>query len=282
MEAASFKVTPDNFQTEVVERSQNVPVLLLFWADQVPPSVEARQTIEGLTATYAGKVVLGLCDVAEDQTLAQHLQVRGLPALRVVSQGKIIEQLDGPQDELQLRALMDALTQSPAEAIKAQLEAVIASGDYETAVAMLQQAVNEEPGNQGFRVEFADVLVRKGDLDDARTVLASIPEDTEERDRPQNRLEFVEEAAGFEDLEELERRISADGDDLEARYQRSVRYAVSDAFEDALEDAMHILRTDRAFRDDIGRLTMIRIFSVLGKGNPMAAAYRRRMFNFMH
>ena len=46
--------------------------------------------------------------------------------------------------------------------------------------------------------------------------------------------------------------------------------------------AMDILRNDREFRDDIGRLTMVRIFPLLGKGNETAGRYRRKMFNFMH
>ena len=45
---------------------------------------------------------------------------------------------------------------------------------------------------------------------------------------------------------------------------------------------MTILQQDRKFRDDIGRTTMIRIFTLLGKGSELAGAYRRRMFNFMH
>ena len=45
---------------------------------------------------------------------------------------------------------------------------------------------------------------------------------------------------------------------------------------------MEILRADREFRDDIGRLTMIRAFAMLGKGNDLATRYRRKMFNFMH
>ena len=78
------------------------------------------------------------------------------------------EGLDGPADETQLRSLLDALTQSPTDMLKGQLDQIIASGDFDTAVTLLQQAVNEEPNNQGFRVELADVLVRKGGLDDAR------------------------------------------------------------------------------------------------------------------
>ena len=45
---------------------------------------------------------------------------------------------------------------------------------------------------------------------------------------------------------------------------------------------MEILRGDREFREDIGRLTMIRVFGMLGKGNEIAGKYRRKMFNLMH
>ena len=278
----AVNINPDTFQTEVVEASQAQPVLLLFWADQVPPSVQTKQVVEDLVGQFQGKVKLALSDVSQDQTLAQHLRVQGLPSLRIVHQGKIVEQVDGPVDAAQLRPLLDALTQSPADMLKAQLDQIIASEDWETAVGLLQQAVNEEPNNMAFRVEMADVLVRKGDLDDARTVLASIPDETEERERPQNRLEFVEEAAGFDDIATLTEKVAADDNDLEAKYQLSVQLLVRGEVEAGLEAAMDILRTDREFRDDIGRLTMIRAFSMLGKGHELAGKYRRKMFNFMH
>ncbi|NKC01122.1 MAG: tetratricopeptide repeat protein [Pseudomonadales bacterium] len=280
MEAVT--ITPDTFQTEVVEASQSQPVVLVFWAEQVPPSVQSRQVVEGLVGQFQGKVKLALSDVAEDQTMAQHLRVQGLPAVRVVHQGKIVEQIDGPVDEEQLRTLLDTLTQSPADLLKDQLDQIIASEDWETAMAMLQEAVNEEPNNMGFRVELADVLVRKGDLDDARTVLASVPEDTEDRDRPQNRLEFVEEAAGFDSIDSLRQQLETDPDSLEAKYQLSVQLLVAGQAEAGLEAAMDILRLDREFRDDIGRLTMIRAFAMLGKGHELSGKYRRKMFNFMH
>ncbi len=278
----AMNVTPETFQTEVVERSQSVPVVLLFWADQVPPSVQAKQTIENLLPAFGEKLGFAVSDVAQDQSLAQHLRVQGLPSIRIVHQGKIVDQLDGPVDESQLRTLFDALTQSPADMLKAQLDQILTAGDYDTAVQMLQQAVNEEPNNMAFRVELADVLVRKGDHDDARTVLASIPEDTAERDRPQNRLEFAEEAAGLASRAELDRELKADANNLEAKYQLCVRCVVDGDVEMALEHAMDILRTDREFRDDIGRLTMIRIFALLGKGDAVASRFRRKMFNFMH
>jgi putative thioredoxin len=288
MEAGSyvFDVSPETFQTEVVEKSQQTPVLILFWADQVPPSLDTRRVLETLVARQQGKVLLGLVDVARDQALAQHLRVQGLPSLRVVKGGQLVHQLDGPQTETTLQNLIDELTLSPADSLRGALDQLLATGDYGRALQMLQQAVTEEPQNLAFKVELADVLILTGAVDDARGVLAGIPEDTEQRERPQTRLEVLEEAAGMPEVAELQAALQTalqqDSDDLELRYQLAVRLAAAGDYPQALDNAMAVLQADRTFRDDIGRLTMIRIFNLLGKGSDVAASYRRRMFAFMH
>jgi len=277
-----FQVTPENFQAEVVERSQQLPVLLLFWADQVMESRDTRQTLETLVRQYAGKVVLGLVDVAQDQTLAQHLRVQGLPSLRVVQGGQIVQQADGPQPESAFKALLDQLTLSPADLLQAELAEVLERRDFDTAITMLRQALKEEPQNDAARVELADVLIRAGRLDDGRELLAVVPEAADERERPQTRLELHEEAAALGTRAEAEQALAGDPDDLEACYRLAVLAAVAEDYEAGLEQAMHILQRDRKFRDDIGRLTMIRIFTLMGKGSELASKYRRRMFAFMH
>ena len=275
-------VTVETFQTEVVDRSQSMPVVVLFWAEQVPPSVQTKALLETLLDQYAGKFALALSDVATDQNLAQRLQVPGLPCIRVVHKGQIVDQLDGPAEEQQLRAILDQHTQSLDDAIAGDLQQVLERGDFETATRLLQAAIEEEPNNQSLRVDLADVLVRKGDLEDARTVLASIKDDTVERQRPQTRLEFLEEAAGMPTLEELLSIVASDDADLEAKYQLAVCHVAAEEYEQALLVSLDILRADREFREDLGRTTMIRVFEVLGKGNELAGKYRRKMFNLMH
>jgi thioredoxin-like negative regulator of GroEL len=70
--------------------------MLLFWAPQVLPSAEVRSELESLARPYQGKVFIGLVDVSRDAALAQHLRVQGLPSMRVVHEGQIVHQLDGP------------------------------------------------------------------------------------------------------------------------------------------------------------------------------------------
>ena len=280
--SAPIDVSVETFQSEVVDRSQSLPVVVLFWAEQVPPSVQVKSQLEIMLGQYQGKFALALSDVALDQNLAQRLQVPGLPCIRVVYKGQIVDQLDGPADEEQLRGMLDEHTQSLDDAIAGDLQQALEQKDFATAVAMLQAAIEEEPNNQALRVDIADVLVRKGDLQDARTVLASIKEDVADRSRPQTRLEFMEEAAAMPELEELTAAVEADSANLDLKYQLAVRHVVAERYEESLLVGLEILQADRSFRDDLGRLTMIRVFDVIGKGNELAGQYRRKMFNLMH
>ena len=277
-----FEVELPSFQAEVVERSRQTPVVLLFWTDQVAPAAETKAALERLARQYQGKFALALSDIAKDQTLAQQLRVQGIPSIRVIKDGQLADQMEGPQGENALRELIERLTQSPSEALRTQLDEYLAAEDYDGALAVLKEAIAAEPNNTGFKVEWADVLLRKGDVDGGRTVLATIPEDTEERDRPATRLEILEEAAGMGTLRDAIAETQADGDDLDARYRVAVLLASERRYEEALEAAMAILRRDRTYREDAGRLTMIRIMALMGKGSDVAKRYRRRMFNFLH
>ena len=277
-----FEIDPNTFQTDVVERSKQVPVILLFWTDQVAPAADTKRVLETLVAQYQGKFALGLSDVAKDQALAQQLRVQGIPSIRVVADGQITEQMEGPQGEAALRELVDKLTMSGSDLLRDQLAVHLASEDWDNALAILQQAIDEEPNNAGYKVEWADLLVRKGDLDGARTVVATIPEETPDRERPVTRLEIAEEAAGMGNREDVQVELDADPSDLDLRYRASILCAAGGQYEEALEHAMFILQTDREFQDDIGRATMVRIMALLGKDADIAKRYRRRMFNFMH
>ncbi len=277
-----FPADPQNFQSDVIERSNELPVIVLFWAEQMPETVAARDFLDTQVNARSGKVLLALVDVASDQSLAQHLQVQTLPSIRVVKDGQLLEQIDGPQPEEALIALCDRLTLSSAEVLKEQLADLLETKDFDAALAILKSAIEEEPGNAAFRVELADVLILLGNTNEAKSVLAGIGDDVPDVARPRARLLFVEEASDLGDLDALKEQLSEKTGDLETQYSLAVCYAAENKIEEALESALEILCADRKFRDDIGRLTMLRIFDLLPQGNALATTFRRRMFNFMH
>ena len=277
-----FEIELPSFQADVVERSRRMPVVVLFWTDQVAPAAETKSVLERLAGQYQGKFALALSDIAKDQTLAQQLRVQAIPSIRVVKDGQIIEQMEGPQGENALRQLIDGLTQSPSDQLKTQLAAYLQAEDFDGALAVLQQAVQAEPGNAAFKVEWADVMLIQGDIEGGRTVLAAIPEDAAERQRPATRLALLEEAADMGSLADALAAVASDETDLDARYRAAILLTRERRYTQALEQAMAILQQDRQYRDEIGRLTMVRIMSLLEKGSDVAKQYRRRMFNFLH
>ena len=242
----SVNVSMENFQTEVVDASQNLPVVLLFWAEQVPQSVQVKNLVEQVLADYQGKASLALSDVAQDQTLAPRLQVQGLPSIRIIHKGAVAEQVDGPIDETQLRTIMDGLTQSSIEALQGDLDQLMANGDFAAASAILQQSIQDEPNNQSLRVELADVLVRKGDIDDARTVLASISEETDGRSRPQNRWNSLKRLQAWAAWKSCRRWLSQTRRSG-ARYALAVLQVVAEEYEGSLLNCLDILRENRSF-----------------------------------
>jgi len=118
--------------------------------------------------------------------------------------------------------------------------------------------------------------------DEARQILASLPADTPGIVKPQNRLEFIDKSADLPDIDSIKVRLAEEPDDLGARYNLAVRLVVDDQIESALEELLYILKKDRTFEDELARKTMIQVFDLLGKGDPVATAYRRKMFTFLH
>lgn len=278
----TIEVSAQTFQTEIIEKSKQVPVVLLFWAQQIEAAAEMKVLCMKIAESYQGKFVLGLSDVSADPIVAQQLRVQNIPSIRVIQDGKLAGQLDGPQGERPLRALFDQLTMSTNEALQQNLESVIERGDWTTATHILQEAINAEPNNPLFKVEAADVLVLQGDLEGAKTLLGTISEDVAERNRPKTRLEFAEEAKTLGSLRDTAQQLEQDEKNLDLRYQLTILLVLERNYEEALNHALKILQTDRSFREDLGRKTMVRILELLGKANPLAQQYRRRMFAYMH
>ena len=277
-----FEVLPETFQSDVVHRSGEVPVVLLCWAAQIQASVDTKQILEGLAAQFQGKFALALMDVATDPRMAQQLQIQGVPSIRVVVDGAIAGQLEGPQQEDSLRQLIDQFTMSTGEQLQDNLETILAAKDWDRALELIENSLQREPNNTVYLAEQADVLICKGDFATAQRVLDSIPEDKSERQRPQNRMELVQEVAGIRPVEELERQLQRDPQDLEATYEVALHYANDLRYEESLDRLLFILQYDRKFRDDIGRTSMIRVMSLMPRDSRVVQAYRRQMFSLMH
>ena len=281
--AANFiEVNAENFQSEVVEKSAQTPVLLEFYADSAEPSQKFAPVLRQLADEYQGKFLLARVDVQANQALVQQLQVRTLPTVKVIFQGKMVQDIEGPQEPATLRSMLDQLTMSPMERVREQIDLLLANGQRQQAIEMLQQVIGDEPNNHTLHAELCDLLIMENRVDEAQQILVTLPADTPGIDKPKNRLQFIELASALPPLAELQSLVDGDGSNLELRMNLAYRLIADDKIEAALEQLLELLKLDREWQEQKARATMIQVFDLLGKGNQIATAYRRKMFTFLH
>jgi putative thioredoxin len=276
------EVSVQNFQTEVVEKSQQIPVFLEFYADGAEPSEQLAPILNKLATEFSEKMILARVDVQQNQQIVQQLAVRTLPTIKVIFQGQMAQDLEGPQEEDTLREMIEQLTMSSVERIREQIKVYLAQGHRAEAIELLQQVISEEPHNHALQTELSDLLIMENRIDEAKLILASLPTDAEGISKPQNRVAFIELANELPPLAELLTAREANEDDLQLQYDTAVRLIADDQIEAALEGLLVMLKKDKSFDDELARKTMIKVFELLGKGDAMATAYRRKMFTFLH
>src|SRR5690554_1567093 len=260
-------VDSNNIQ-QLLELSMQVPVLLDCWAPWCQPCKVLMPILEKLTREYRGTFILAKLNIDENQEIAAQLGVHSVPDVKLISQGGLVDHFQG--------ALPEEAPASPEE----QAAEALAQGDAATARAMYEQLVQQNPEHYSYQVELARALVMEERADEALTLLDNLP--PEERDAAAARgvrasIEFRAEAPGDEELAALAGR-----DDSEAQFKRAMRQVADGDYETGLESLLNLMRTDRAYGDDIARKTLLRVFDTLGAEHPLTVTYRRRLFTLLY
>ena len=242
-----IEVSVQNFQTEVVEKSQQIPVFLEFYADGAEPSEQLAPILNKLAVEFSDKIILARVDVQQNQQIVQQLGVRTLPTVKVIFQGQMAQDLEGPQEEATLREMIEQLTMSSVERIREQIKVYLAQGNRPGAIELLQQVIAEEPNNHALHTELSDLLIMENRIDEAKQILAALPTDAEGISKPQNRITFIELANELASLDELLAARDANEEDLKLQYDAAVGLIADDQIEAALEALLTMLKKDKIF-----------------------------------
>ncbi|HLE36194.1 MAG TPA: co-chaperone YbbN [Candidatus Acidoferrales bacterium] len=275
------EVTLADFDEQVVAASHRQPVVIDFWAPWCGPCKALGPVLEKLAAEYGGKFLLAKVNSDENQELAVRYGVRGIPSVKAMVKGRIVDEFTGAQPESAVRAWLDKIIPSPAQELQQAAQQLAATGDLDGAAQKLAQASALDPANEWVRVDAAEVMLLKGEMDEAQRLLDSLQDADVLKDarvlqlKAQTRL--AEMSATGESEAALAAAVDADGNDLEARLKLANVLIASNRVAEGMEQLLEIVRRDRAFRDDIGRKTLLDVFNLLGGHGELVSEYRRKL-----
>lgn len=274
-------VTLANFETEVIEASQTVPVLVDFWAPWCGPCKTLGPVLEKVEAAYAGRFKLVKINTEDEQQLAQAFGIRSIPTCVLMVQGQPLDGFMGALPEGQIKAFLDKHLPSE-DALQAQAHAEEAqqlaqAGDTHSAQARLADALAHDPGNDDLRFDYVKLLIGTGQLGEAAAALApalaQIPLQLRFEALAQwlNALEFVAtDARGHWPLDEFEQRISANKRDFDTRFAKSRLLIAQGDWEAAMEELLEIIMRDKKWADEAPRKTYVALLELLTPPKPKA------------
>jgi putative thioredoxin len=237
----------DKFQSAVVDRSRDVPVVVDFWAPWCGPCRQLTPALERAAEARAGQVELVKVNTDENQNLARAFQIQGIPAVKAFKDGKEVAQFVGAVPPAQVERFFDSLVPSAAEQL-------VAAGDEES----LRRALELDPSRRDARVQLAQLLFERGERDEA--------------------LELVDGLEGDFAAEGLAARIRLEP---EPGYAEAFKLLDDGNREQALDALIAAIPTADGHKDDIRR-AVVGILATYEQGDPTAREYRLKLSSALY
>jgi putative thioredoxin len=222
-------VTDATFQTEVVDRSMQSVVVVDLWAPWCGPCRTLTPIIERVVDETKGKAVLVKVDIDENPAISQAFRVQSIPAVYALKDGQVVDGFMGALPEQEVREFVERLLPSAEDDMVARM---IAMGDEGSLRAVLEI----DPANEDAIVALAELLIARGETEEALALVARIPES------------------------ERTRRVAA-----KARLG-----VVTDDHDATLTDLLEKVKAD-----DDARQQYVDILELMGPDDPRTAKYRK-------
>jgi putative thioredoxin len=277
------------FAADVIQESRRQPVLVDFWAPWCGPCKQLTPMIEKAVNAAAGRVKLVKMNIDEHPSIAGQLGIQSIPAVIAFKDGKPADGFMGAIPETQITAFIERIAGTGpaggelADALAAAAEAR-GAGDAQTAADIYSAVLEQAPDNLEAIAALGDLLFEAGDLAGVEDLLASAPADPKADHALagiRSKLALAKQAADLGDAAEFEKRIAADPQDFEARFDLAMALNAKGDRTAAADALLEIIRMDRSWRDDGARTQLLTFFEAWGMTDSATLAARRKLSSLL-
>ncbi len=277
-------ITLENAQSLLVEESFKRPVLVDFWASWCEPCKNLMPILEKLAGEYEGQFLLAKVDSDEFQQIASQFGVRNLPTVILMKDGQPVDGFSGLKTEPEVREILEKVLPKPWDTQHLEAKAHIEAGEWNEALELLRGAYDVSHAQADIALSYTVVLTKLKRYQEAGEVLSKIKLGDQDKDFEQVKaeLELAQEAQKAPELQALEEQYTASPTDHEVAFQLAVQYSQHEYRPEALALLYQIIQKDLNFQSGEAKKIYMDILAVLGKGDPIAAEYQRKLYTLLY
>ncbi|MGR3494440.1 thioredoxin [Citreimonas sp.] len=282
-------ITEAEFMSAVVDASNEVPVIVDFWAPWCGPCKTLGPALEQAVRDAKGAVKMVKVNVDQAQMIASQLRIQSIPTVYAFWQGQPVDGFQGAVPASELKAFIDRVVQAAGGAAGddggldealTTAEEMLDQGAAADAAQVFAAILGEDEHNARAYAGLVRAHLAMDDMEQAEAILNGAPAEiakAPELEAVHAQIELAKQAAGVGPVAELTAKVEADPDDHQARYDLAqALYAKGDA-QEAVDHLLELFRRDREWNDGAAKAQLATIFEALKPNDPVALKGRRRL-----
>ncbi|MBI3861276.1 MAG: thioredoxin [Planctomycetia bacterium] len=271
--------TEQNFEQEVLQRSQQLPVIVDFWAPWCAPCKELGPILEKLANENAGQFLLVKVDVDQQPRVAQAFGVQSIPHVFALRNGQLVDQFQGALPEDQVRQWLLQFQPSPAEMLVLEARKLEQENTAE-AEAKYHEALELAPQADHIRIELARMLLKQHRNADVRAIIDKLESRgflEPEAGNIKAELDLRAAAAEAGGVGECRAALAANPSDPKLQLNLAEALGAAQQFQEALDLCLGVVQATTGDLRNEARTTMVNLFQMLGPEADLTKTYRRKL-----
>jgi len=278
----AIEITLENFQQIILEESKTKPVLVDFWAEQVPESLQLRDRLAADLNGFEEHVLYATVDCQTQQQIAQQFGIQGLPTAILVKDGQPLDGLTGPQSDDNIKEFLAKHLPKQEDLLLAQAQQLLADNNVNDAFTVINKAYQLDSERADIKLLLSDTYLQIGKVTEAESLLATIlmVDQDSYYQAMIAKLELANQAADSPEIKALEAQLANDTDNVELQHQLVAQYSQVSRHEEALVLLFRLMQKDSS--DAVSKSLYLDVLKSLPDGDPLANKYRRKLYTLMY
>jgi len=276
--------TEATFMADVVDASQELPVIVDFWAPWCGPCRQLGPALESAVNALRGKVRMVKINVDENQAIAGQLRVQSIPTVYAFWQGRPVDAFQGALPASQIKSFIDKLVGLAGDGglgeALAAAETMLAEGAAVDAAETYAAILGEEPENAAAYAGLVRSHLALGNIDQAEGLIGAVPAaiaNAPEIDAAKAQIALSRQAANAGPIPDLLEQVARSPDDHQARFDLALALHAAGKVEAAVDELLELFRRDRGWKDGAAKDQLMTIFGALKPTDPVVLKGRRKL-----